>query len=82
MTFKLHSRVNRADAASIRRALADLAAEADIAQERDEFIIDATVDDESAKDLNRHLLSALRKVHKRATLRAQGTSRQLYRILL
>jgi hypothetical protein len=74
VTFKLHARVNRADAATIRRALADLAAEADITQERDEFIIDATADGQSAKDLNRRLLSALRKVHKRATLRAQWTS--------
>ena len=74
MIFKLHARVHRADAETIRLALAELGAEAKIMQESDEFIIDADVDGESAKDLNRRLLSALRRVHKRATLRARWTS--------
>jgi hypothetical protein len=74
VTSKLHACVNRADAATVRQALAGLAAKANITQGGDEFIIDAEVDGESAKDLNRHFLSALRKVHKDATLRAQWTS--------
>ena len=74
MTFKLHARVSRSDAKTIRQALADLAAKANVAQEGDEFNIDAEFDGESAKDLNRRLLSAFRKVHKRTTLRAQWTS--------
>jgi len=74
VTFKLHARVSRSDAKTIRQALADLAAKANITQEGDELIIDADLDGESAKDLNRRFLSALRKVHKRTTLRAQWTS--------
>ncbi len=74
MTFKLHARVSRAEAATVRQALADLAAKASITQEGNEFIIDTDVDGDSAKDLNRRLLSTLRKAHKRATLRAQWTS--------
>ena len=74
MTFKLNARIIRSDAETIRQAFGNLAAKANITQERDECIIDATVDGESAKDLNRCLLSALRKVHRRATIRAQWTS--------
>ena len=74
MTFQLQARVARADAESIRQALVELRAKAKITQEGDEFIIGAKVDGETAKDLNRRLLSALRKVHKRATLRAQWTA--------
>jgi len=74
VTFKLHARVSRSDAKTIRQALAALAAKADIAQEGDELTIEAEVDGESAKDLNRRFLSALRKVHQRTTLRAKWTS--------
>ena len=74
MIFKLHARVSRADAETVRQALAGLTAKANISQEGDEFILESEVDGESAKDLNRRLLSALRKVHKRATLRARWTS--------
>ena len=74
MTFKLHARVNRADGETIRQALAELGARAAVTQQEDEFTLDAIVEGEAAKDLNRRLLSALRKVHKRTTLRAQWTS--------
>jgi hypothetical protein len=37
MTFKLHARVNRTDAESIRQALADLAAKTNITREGDEI---------------------------------------------
>jgi hypothetical protein len=74
VTFLLHARINRADAQTIRQALAELAARASITAEGDEFTIDAEVDGPSAKELNRRLLSALRKAHKRATLRTQWIS--------
>lgn len=74
MTFKLHARVSRSDPRTVRQALADLGVKAKITQEDDELTIEASFDGESAKDLNRRFLSALRKVHKRTTLRAQWTS--------
>ena len=74
MTFKLHARVARADAETIRQALAELTARGSVAAQGDEFAIEAEAEGESAKELNRRLLSALRKIHKRATLRAQWTS--------
>ncbi len=74
MTFNLHARVARAEAQTIRQALADLAARASVAAEGEDFTIQAEVEGPTAKDLNRRLLSALRKVHKRATLHAQWTS--------
>jgi hypothetical protein len=74
VNFKLHARINRADAQTILLALAELAGRASITTEDDEFTVDAEVDGPSAKELNRGLLSALRKAHKRATLRAQWTS--------
>ena len=49
MTFKLHARVSRSDAKTIRQALADLAAKANITQEGDELTINADLDGESAK---------------------------------
>src|SRR5487761_136293 len=39
-----------------------------------EFRIEAEMDGESAKDLNRYLLSALRKTEKKTRLRAEWTS--------
>lgn len=41
---------------------------------RGEFSIEAEMEGESAKELNRSLLSALRKVEKRTRLRAEWTS--------
>jgi len=49
VTFKLHARVSRSDAKTIRQILADLAAKANIAQEGDELTINADLDGESAK---------------------------------
>jgi hypothetical protein len=43
-------------------------------QEGDEFLVEAEMEGATAKELNRTLLSALRKVEKRTTLRAEWTS--------
>jgi hypothetical protein len=59
VTFKLHARVSRSDAKTVRQSLADLDAKANITQEGDELTINADLDGESAKDLNRRFLSAL-----------------------
>jgi len=74
MTFKLKARINRSDARTIQQALDQLAAKGSVKQEGDEFIVEAEMEGASAKELNRTLLSALRGVEKRTTLRAEWTS--------
>jgi DNA-binding GntR family transcriptional regulator len=74
MNFKLKARVNRSDAQTIRQALDQLAARGSVRKEGDGFLVEAEMEGASAKELNRTLLSALRKVEKRTTLRAQWTS--------
>jgi hypothetical protein len=74
MTFKLKARVNRSDARMIRQALDRLCAKGSVKKEGDEFIVEAKFEGTSAKELNRTLLSALRKVEKRTTVRAEWTS--------
>jgi len=74
MDFKLKARVNRSDARTIRQALDQLAARGSVKKEGDEFLVEAKMEGATAKELNRTLLSALRKVEKRTTLRAEWTS--------
>jgi hypothetical protein len=74
MNFKLKARVNRSDVLTIRHALDQLAAKGSVTKEGDEFVVEAEMEGASAKELNRTFLSALRKVEKRTTLRAEWTS--------
>ena len=74
MDFKLKARVNRSDARTIRQALDQLAARGSVKKEGYEFLVEAEMEGATAKELNRTLLSALRKVEKRTTLRAEWTS--------
>jgi hypothetical protein len=73
MKFNLKARINRSDAGTIRQSLDQLAAKGSVRKEGDEFLVEAEIEGASAKELNRMLLSALRKVEKRATLRAEWT---------
>jgi hypothetical protein len=73
MNFKLKARVNRSDAETIPQALDQLAAKGSVRKEADEFIVEAEMEGASARELNRTFLSALRKVEKRTTLRAEWT---------
>lgn len=74
MTFKLKARINRSDAQTIRQALDQLAAKGSVKKDGDEFLVEAEMEGASAKELNRTLLSALRKVQMRTTLRAEWAS--------
>jgi hypothetical protein len=71
LKLKLKARVNRSDAWTIRLALEQLAAKGSVREEGDEFVVEAQMEGASVKELNRALLSALRKVEKRTTLRAE-----------
>jgi hypothetical protein len=74
MKLNLKARVNRSDAQTIRHALDQLSAKGSVRKEGDEFLVETEMEGASARELNRTLLSALRKVEKRTTLRAEWTS--------
>jgi hypothetical protein len=75
MKFKLKAKINRADGETIRQALRQLAAvRASAKGAEDGFMVEAEIEGPSAKELNRTLLSALRRVEKKTTLRAEWTS--------
>ena len=74
MKLKLKARVNRSDAATIQHALEQLSSKGSIRKAGDEFVVEAEMEGANARELNRTFLSALRKVEKRTTLRAEWTS--------
>jgi hypothetical protein len=73
MKLKLKARINRSDARTILHALEQMSAKGSVTKEGDEFVVEAEMEGASARELNRTLLSALRKVEKRTTLRAEWT---------
>ena len=74
-TFKLVATVSSDSPAAVRAPLkAFLRASATIKPTDDGFEIEANLAGESAKDLNRQLLSAMRRVEKKTRLRAEWTS--------
>lgn len=74
MNFKLKARVSHSDAGTIRQALDQLAAKGPVKEAAGEFMVEAEMEGASARELNRRLLSALRKVQRKTTLRAEWTS--------
>jgi hypothetical protein len=51
-----------------------LAAKGSVRKADEEFIVEAEIQGDSARELNRTLLSALRKAERKTTLRADWTS--------
>ena len=74
MTLKLKAIVRRSEAGTIRHALEQLPATGSVRNADDEFIVEAAMEGTRARELNRAFLSALRKVERRTTLRAEWTS--------
>jgi hypothetical protein len=74
MKFKLKAQVSRSEARTIRRALEQLAAKGSIRKADEVFVVEAEVEGTTAREMNRTLLSALRKVERKTTLRAEWTS--------
>jgi len=74
MNFKLKARVSRSDARTIQQALDQLAAKGSVKEAAEDFVIEAEMEGASAKELNRTLLSALRKAQRKTTLRSEWTS--------
>ncbi|MGO8720284.1 MAG: hypothetical protein ACLQMO_13885 [Acidobacteriaceae bacterium] len=75
--FTLRAQVRSVNAEAIHEALAGLVPNGHIRNVGNEFIVEAEMEGASAKDLNRTLLSALRRIEKRTTLRAEWTSGNL-----
>ena len=72
--FTLTARVSTDSPEPVRRALSELLPDASITRADDYFLIRATLRGQSVRDLNRALLSGLRRIEKRTRLRAEWTS--------
>jgi len=74
--FSLVARVSTDSPGAVGPALASLVPGGSVkaGNSRNEFLVEAEMEGESAKELNRSLLSALRRVEKKTRLRAEWTS--------
>jgi hypothetical protein len=72
--FKLIARVSSANPRAVRPVLETAVTKGSVKEANGEFVVEAGMEGESAKELNRTLLSALRRVEKRTRLRAEWTS--------
>jgi hypothetical protein len=72
--FSLKGTVNSKNAKAIRPVLKSLITNGTVKEIDGAFEVEAEMEGMSAKDLNRTLLSALRKLEKRTTIRAEWTS--------
>jgi hypothetical protein len=74
--FSLVGRVSTDSPAAVGPILERLVSKGHVKKgsEAGEFLVDAEIDGENAKELNRSLLSELRRVEKKTRLRAEWTS--------
>lgn len=74
--FLLRARVSSSNARAIRPVLEKLSTKGTVKEVGGEFEIEAWMEGPSARELNRSLLSALRREEKRTRLRAEWTSEE------
>lgn len=72
--FRLRGDIRTKNRNDIRVCLRELFPDAAIRENEIGFAVDAQMTGETAQELNRTLLSALRRVERRTTLRAEWTS--------
>jgi len=72
--FKLVARVSSSTPQAIEPVLKSLVTKGSVKREQNEFVVNADVEGDNAKELNRTFLSTLRRVEKRTRLRAEWTS--------
>jgi hypothetical protein len=72
--FKLKARVSSSNPRAIQPVLEALVTNGSVKKEGEEFVVEAEMEGTSAKELNRSLLSSLRRVEKKTRLRAEWTS--------
>ena len=73
-TYRLWARVSSNDPAAARAVLHELLPDGRIDDDQAELLVAAEVAGDSAKELNRSLLSALRRAEKKTRLRSQWTT--------
>lgn len=73
--FRVSARISSANLPALRAPLQhELGGNAEFLSEGDELVVRAVVEGSTARDLNRALLTALRRVEKRTRLRAEWTA--------
>ena len=72
--FRIMARVSSNSPKAVKPVLEKAVGKASVKEANGELVVEAEMAGDSAKDLNRSLLSALRKVEKRTRLRAEWTS--------
>ena len=73
-TFTLIARVSTESPRAIMRALEELVPEGSITRTDEGFLINATTRGEHARELNRSLLSTLRRIERKTRLRSEWKS--------
>jgi tetrahydromethanopterin S-methyltransferase subunit A len=73
-TFTLIARVSTEDPQAIKLVLEELVSKRSITQTDEGFLVKATMHGEGARELNRILLSALRRVERKTRLRSEWKS--------
>src|SRR5271157_4720473 len=72
--FSLLGRVRTSNLRGVKQALLELVPEDSITQTEEGFLVKAELGGASARELNRTLLSALRRIEKKTALHAEWTS--------
>ncbi|MGP8057527.1 MAG: hypothetical protein ACLP9K_08040 [Nitrososphaerales archaeon] len=72
--FRVAARVSSSNLRAIKPVLEQLIKTGSVREAEGEFIVEAEMEGDSAKELNRLTLSALRRVEKRTRLRSEWTS--------
>jgi hypothetical protein len=73
-TYGLSARVSSNDLAAARAVLHELLPDGRVDDDQAELLVEAELAGDSAKELNRSLLSALRRAEKKTRLRSQWTA--------
>ena len=76
MRYSLHARVSTDNPVAIKPVLVRMVpgGTVTLSENGQEFVVDGVCDGSSARDLNRYLLSELRRAEKRTRLRSEWTS--------
>lgn len=72
--FILSAKISSDNVQAIKPVLAGLFQKTSIKMDGDDFLIETTMQGETAKELNKNLLSALRKAEKKTRLRSEWKS--------
>ena len=72
--FKLTARVSSSSPQAVKPVLQKLVTKGSVKEAEGEFLVEADMEGGSAKELNRSLLSELRRAEKKTRLRAEWTS--------